>query len=662
MNRIILFVLLVLASGITGFAQDEGSVKVERSKNKVVIDGKEYYVHIVKKGQTLYSISKAYNVSQKEIAEENPDILMGLKTGQVLKIPYTPVKEDVDLIKSDDYVYHILKEGQTLYYLSKKYGVSIESLLKANPELEYSNMQINQVIKIPKAAMGISDSTRSSKQKDYFFYRVEKGETLYSLAKRFNVTVPDIRNINEDLRWQEPKAGQIIKIPRIRETVKQALPPGKDTISIDTTVNIADTLVWHPQEHFNCDSLAALYKKDTYNIALLIPFNLDQSRPDNQENDNSEQPSILKDNPNNKPSPIDPITGGYLEFYEGAMMAVDKMKREGLSVNLYVYDTGTDNRKTSQIIGNYNFSQMDLIIGPFYPDQLSEVADYAREHEIPLVSPMAPTDSLLVNNPYVFQVNPSRKTEFSQLAQYLSDFKNKNLIILHKESMVDSLIASELKTELFRYFSLTNAFDNTVIKEFPVNRDNNGSLEHALTRDKQNVIIIPGSDEVFVTEAIRNIYNYSKNYNIMIVGDPSWPQFKSIDVEYLHTLQLHYYTPFYINYKNNNTNDFLSEFKDIYKYEPYHTTSQGYNPAFLGYDVFSFFLKALKEYGGAFPHCISEVKGNFLLSDYRFIKQGYNDGYENESTQIISYTKDFEVTEVEKFPQKLKATATQKEW
>ena len=662
MNRIILFVLLVLTSGITGFAQDEGAVKVERSKNKVVIDGKEYYVHIVKKGQTLYSISKAYNVSQKEIAEENPDVLMGLKTGQVLKIPYTPVKEDVDLIKSDDYVYHILKEGQTLYYLSKKYGVSIENLLKANPELEYSNMQINQVIKIPKSEMGTYDTVQPDHQKKYFFYRVEKGETLYSLAKRFDVTVQDIRNINEDLRWQEPRAGQIIKIPRIHETVKQALPPGKDTISIDTTVNIADTLVWHPQEHFNCDSLAALYKKDIYNIALLIPFNLDHSKSDNKKNINSDKPSMLQDNPDSKPSPIDPITGGYLEFYEGAMMAVDKMKREGMSVNLYVYDTGTDNRKISQIIGNYNFSQMDLIIGPFYPGQLSEVAGYAREHKIPLVSPMAPTDSLLDNNPYFFQVNPSRKTEYSQLAQYLSDFKNKNLIILHKESMVDSLIASELKTELFRYFSLTNAFDNTVIKDFPVNRDNNVSLEHALTRDKQNVIIIPSSDEVFVTEAIRNIYNYSKNYDIMIVGGPSWPQFKSIDVEYLHTLQLHYYTPFYINYNSSSTKDFLSEFKDIYKYEPYHTTSQGYNPAFLGYDVFSFFMEALKEYGEAFPHCIREIKGNFLLSDYRFIKQGYNDGYENESTQIIRYTKDFEVSEIEKFPQKLKATATKKEW
>ena len=662
MNKILLFFLLVLSSGITGFAQNEGGVVVERSKNKVVIDGKEYYVHIVKKGQTLYSISKAYNISQKEIAEENPDIVMGLKTGQVLKIPYSPVKQDVDLIKSDDYVYHILKEGQTLYFLSKKYGISIEGLLKANPELEYSNLQINQVIKIPKSEIGLQDTTQEVKQEKYFFYRVEKGETLYSLAKRFNVTVQNIRDINDDLRWQEPKAGQIIKIPKVQETVKQALPPGKDTISIDTTTNIADTLTWNTQEYFNCDSLAALYKKDSYNVALLIPFNLDYAATRNGVNGPNDLSTRLQGNSSGNPEPIDPITGGYLEFYEGALMAVDKMKREGMSVNLYVYDTGADNRRTGQIIGNYQFSEMDLIIGPFYPKQLSEVANYARQHKIPMVSPMAPSDSLLNNNPYVFQVNPSRKTEFSQLAHYLSDFKDKNLIVLHKQTMVDSLAAAELKNELFKYFSMTNAFDNTVIKDVPVNKSNSSSLNHALTKDKQNIIIIPSSEEVFVTDAIRTIYNFSRNYDIMIVGGPSWPQFKSIDIEYLHALQLHYYTPFFINYNGDNTKKFLGEFKDIYKFEPYHTSSQGYNPAYLGYDIFSFFLKALKEYGDSFPHCINEVKGNFLLSNYHFIKRGYNGGYENESTQIIRYTKDFEVKETEKFPQELKATATKVDW
>ena len=114
--RFWLFSFILVFSVLQVFAQDEGVV-VERSRNKVSINGQIYYVHVVKAGQTIYSISKAYNISQKDLTLENPEVTSGLKEGQILKIPEQPaIIEKSQIIKSDDYIYHIVEPGQTLYF------------------------------------------------------------------------------------------------------------------------------------------------------------------------------------------------------------------------------------------------------------------------------------------------------------------------------------------------------------------------------------------------------------------------------------------------------------------------------------------------------------------------------------------------------------------
>ena len=135
--------VLVLLSGVTG-AQE---FQVHRSEDKVILEGKIYYIHIVKEKETLYGISKAYNVTQKVIASENPDVFAGLRTGMVLKIPAEPiVDESVPVRDTEDFIYHVVREGETLYFLSRKYGIDVLEIEKANPEVTVSDLQVNQWI------------------------------------------------------------------------------------------------------------------------------------------------------------------------------------------------------------------------------------------------------------------------------------------------------------------------------------------------------------------------------------------------------------------------------------------------------------------------------------------------------------------------------------
>ena len=120
-------------------------VVVERSNDKVIISGVPYYIHLVKKGETAYSISRAYGITVDELTKENPPALYGVNEGQTLRIPVKEVSETVVSVPQQNrprrdeskYIYHKLKPGETVYFLSKSYGVSENEIISGNPRDRY---------------------------------------------------------------------------------------------------------------------------------------------------------------------------------------------------------------------------------------------------------------------------------------------------------------------------------------------------------------------------------------------------------------------------------------------------------------------------------------------------------------------------------------------
>ncbi len=133
-------------------------VAVERSKDKVVISGVTYYIHQVKKGETAYSISKAYGITVEELTRENPPAVYGINEGQSLRIPYRPLTEATPLqqaptgVAHDEskYIYHTLKPGETVYFLSKTYDVSENEIIKSNPGIDITKLSVGMEIAIPR--------------------------------------------------------------------------------------------------------------------------------------------------------------------------------------------------------------------------------------------------------------------------------------------------------------------------------------------------------------------------------------------------------------------------------------------------------------------------------------------------------------------------------
>ncbi|RUT71797.1 LysM peptidoglycan-binding domain-containing protein [Flavobacterium cupreum] len=168
--------------------------------------------HKIQKGETAYFIAQKYKVSVEEIYKLNPESQSGIKDNQIIKIPVHAAEKQ----KSNQQITHIVGAKETLFGLSKQYNVSVEALQNANPILA-GGLQIGQELSIPSPAANISKTeiTASSKSS----HLVAAKESLFSIARQYNVSVQDLENLNKELLHNGLQIGQTISIPNKRKTL-----------------------------------------------------------------------------------------------------------------------------------------------------------------------------------------------------------------------------------------------------------------------------------------------------------------------------------------------------------------------------------------------------------------------------------------------------------
>ena len=155
-----------------------------------VVNGKNYYIHIVEKGESLYAIHKKYDVPQSVIKKENPSVLDGLSIGEKI---FIPVKNEVASASVDgNYINHTVLKKQTLYSIARIYKVKQKAIVAANPGVKH-HLKEGQIIKIPvKSIKKEPQQKTDTLTGKYLTHQVLKGETLYSLSKQYNTTVDSI--------------------------------------------------------------------------------------------------------------------------------------------------------------------------------------------------------------------------------------------------------------------------------------------------------------------------------------------------------------------------------------------------------------------------------------------------------------------------------------
>jgi len=168
--------------------------------------------HRIQKGETAFFIAQKYKVSVDEIYKLNPESQNGIKDNQIIKIPvHSPEK------KNTEQQTHIVAPKETLFGLSKQYHVSVEAIQNANPEILANGLQIGQELIIPqnldsatKSEVGVASKTT---------HQVVAKESLFSIARQYNVSVQDLENLNKDILINGLQIGQTISIPNKRKTL-----------------------------------------------------------------------------------------------------------------------------------------------------------------------------------------------------------------------------------------------------------------------------------------------------------------------------------------------------------------------------------------------------------------------------------------------------------
>ncbi len=622
---LILFFLLI---NITVIGQ-EPEIKIEKSNEKVLIDGEIYFIHIVKKGETIYSICKAYDIPPKVLSKENPSVIIGLQSGQVLKIPDNP-PEEIDEQESGKYIFHSVKMGETFYFISRLYNVSVQEIVDLNSDIDFDDIPTGTIVKIPRIEFQPERQKFITPDEDYFYYRVKRGETYYSISRELGISVRKLRKANRDKR-KGLEAGDIIRIPRTPETI------------FFFTQHVPGDI---PEEL--CYTEIPAYFDNSVKAALLLPFYLNENEKRefiDSSKVNQYGKRIYKIIKRDK-NWIYPKSYKFIEFYEGALMAVDDLRKRGMSVELFVFDTDQDPEKVKELASSGYLDEMDLIIGPAYSMNVAVLNDYLNGTEVPVICPFIQKDDLLHNNPGLFEVVPSHSVESEILSRVVASDFDKNIVLIHPGDSLEYERIELFKWKLLESLEKYGPLEHVVLKEVffsetRTRRDTINEIEDALLPRDSNIVVILSEKETFVSEVLAKLFILSKDYNLKVYGFPEWQQFRNIQLEYFHQMGVYICSIYYLDYRKKSVQDFLRKYRD-----KFHTEPIPFSFAWSGYDILYYFLTGLGTYGDKFMECFSSHKADLLVSDFHFEKLGEYSGAMNRKMYLLHFTKNLQVIPV----------------
>ena len=790
-NNIKVFATLLMLFSFSAFFFSHADAQITSSK--IIIDGKTYYLYKVQPGEGLYRISKNFGVSQKEILEVNPDISSGLKAGQLIKIPVISGRNsnEQELKGSENYIYHTVEKGQTvffisqkyhvpedviyannpgsrqkliegtiikipvdkiekgspdikdgkfvmhkvrsketLYGLSKKYHVTQKAIIDANPALKGGVLPVGSTLRIPvvskqadepKSADTSSEKGRIYEDDKYEYYKILPGETLYSIARKFNADIKAVREANKGVNEDDLPVGYMLRIPKasIKENTPETAQQGplfkyhkvkrRETLySISRKYNVDVDILRKVNSDLNVDKLKkgmmlkiptqnwfeqvyqqkeekvkkempAIVKtaedslayadcisydysaeKPVIKVGLLLPFNVYDSKKVNiitEVDDNGEE--IKKER---EEKIISNKSKVFVEFYEGMLLALDTLKKEGTNVELFVYDTHSDSTdKIKDILRKPEMAELDMIIGPAYAINLQPVSEFARKHDIKLVYPFSKINPELKTNPEIFQVSPVDTLLFPVIeSEILKHVKGKRIIMIRTKdnSHYENKLSRELKEQIF-WDSFQTGIQPDYVEYRFVQGELNG-LEELFVKGAENVVIIPSKNEAYVSSIVTTIAGITRNHHIDVTlwGLPDWLRFQSLKPEDVHQLNGHIFSYYAMDYNDPETIAFVNKFRSWYHTEPIaispYFQKAGVRSHFSrygiwGYDVSYYFINALKTYGKNFEYCLDEYDVHLIQSNFRFRHISNWGGMYNTGLFILNFTPGFElkISEVE---------------
>lgn len=350
-------------------------------------------------------------------------------------------------------------------------------------------------------------------------------------------------------------------------------------------------------------------KQESYNFFLLMPVDLSEAFTlDSIVIDSSYvSESINKDIKSN------------IDFYEGALLAVDSLRKNGADVKLKVIDLPGDDEQQISEVRKINFENCNLVFSMLRSKPLSILNGILQSKNIPLISCAANTYSSIEKNKNAFCVQPSSLLQCRLMGEFAADnFKNDNIIIVSA--------STEKEKERVNTFILgaEKNIPSTQIKKVNLASEGVSAFNKTLSGTETNTVFIPSVDEDFVTTTFASIATAPGTFQFKVIGLPVWQHFESLDPQMMEKYNTIIFSPDNLNFNAPATIKFREKFRHLFQAEPG-------DAAYLAFDSFMLFgnLVSKNELDK------KEINFNGLRSQYYFPHENIEMAQENKFVFIL---------------------------
>lgn len=596
-----------------------------------------YFLHTVTKGQGLYSISRMYGVTEEAIIALNPGSETVIKVGEQLRIPQNKVVETTTTTQNEEARFHTIKTGETLYRLTVIYNLTAKEICDANPGLSAESFKVGQVVTIPKKKSeepaasatpkvtepdpligkvvqqqqeAIVEKMNEASSNCKTEHLVKRKENIYRISRMYGITELELINANPELRERSLRRGEMICIPyaateKHKETVnKQEEKPTVVVIPTD--------------EELFAESKVQPVDIEQIKAAIILPFMLDN------DSINSDQQKMV-------------------EFYEGALLALDSLKSEGVSVDLHVYDSGDKYASIKPILSLPEMRDMNLIIGPMHKSHISEAAAFADSTGIRLVIPFDRKVDEVFTNPYIYQVNTPQSYFYSEVYDhFFMQFPHPNVIFFESPEEKDDDMIAGFKREL----SARGASYTVLMADTATNKD---TIYSQLDLERNNILMMTSEKSGSLNNMIPVFQllvrdTATTKFDIHLFGYPQYQVYTNNHLASFYEIDTYFYSSFYTNNLLPQAIDFHKKYRRTYSKE---IVNRYPKYAILGFDITYYFLKALHLYGTDIENRMEEMHYNPIQTGFKFERVNNWGGFINRKVFFVHFSKEYELQKID---------------
>lgn len=664
----------IIALAITAIAAT--SLQAQSNLPKTMVAGHEFYYYEASANESIYDIAAKLGVTKDYIIKNNPNAADGIENGMKLYFPIDGKSNQTTSqpVHPSTANVHVVGQGETLYGLAKRYGVTIDELIAANPGTE-NGLKAGQELNIPTSTANINPNqqvvnafnntnttTIQPREATNVFHEIKSGEDIYSIAKSYNSTIEGILTANPGLKPDEYTPGTTIKVvsnsalPFIyerqgRRNYKYEVQRGESYATIAAANGITEQELKDANPNMKkakkgktitvpkpfservtgematipIDELRAYYEpriNDLYenlvgkrldnevNIALILPFQLHKSAPPKQ--------AYL-----------------YTDFYKGFLLALDSATSiTSKHINLKVYDTQHNLNVTDSILAQPELKAMNMIIAPSEPQQLARINNFGKNNSIPVLNCFTTKNEDYLDNPYVYQVNTPTGEMMRNVMNWFDDqFKGYHVIYLVAPGDNDKEMYENICAHVDR--KKYNA------KAINVNGDLSYSDISNLMDPGSKYVFIPSSGDKNLAKrylkALKEVKKERFDCDLSLIVYPEYVLYLKDYQTDMQDIDSYMFTRFF-NAKGFRSRDLEAAYKANFEGEPLQATP---NMAIYGFDTGLYLLKSLGV-DGRIDEETPMYKG--IQTSFRWECGDNWRGYTNQAIEIVHFSPDHQIT------------------